>query len=294
MCVSAQRINWDNLQLVLAIVNGGGLSGAARILNLNHATVLRRLDRVEDEVGVRLFLRNRTGYEPTHAGMQLFDTATRIEKEVVAGYRRISGHDVRLAGNLRCATTDYLAATLLRPAISRFCDRFPDVQVQLSISPRIISLADREADVAIRPISEKPDDLVGEPVYRMNFGIYAAQSLLERCAPERDPAKLDWIGVDDSFSHVLTHQWRTREFPNVRLRARFDSTLAICDAAKEGIGAAFLPHFLAARHSELECIVRDDHAWHLDVWVLTHRDLARVNRIREFMTEVKQCFPAAT
>lgn len=290
--MSAHRANWDNFRLVLAIVNGGGLSGAARILNLNHATVLRRLDRFEDEVGVRLFLRNRTGYEPTLAGQQLFDTASRIEKEVLAGYREVSGHDARLSGILRCATCDYLAQTLLRPAISRFCVNHPKIQVELTISPRVCSLAERDADVAVRPSCTRPDDLVGERVCRMEYGVFAARSLLERCAPERDPGKLDWVGVDEAFAYVVTHQWRRQSFPNVHLRARFDSTLAICDAVNEGLGVAFLPRFLAQRHSELECIADGDPAWHLDVWVLTHPDLKRVSRIREFMSEVKRCFPA--
>lgn len=290
--MNAQRINWDDLQLVLAIVNGGSLSGAARILNLNHATVLRRLDRFEDEIGVRLFLRHRTGYEPTPAGKEMFDGASQIEQEVLAVYRCVSGYDLRLSGTVRCATTDYLAETLLRPAISQFCVNNPEIQLELTITPQVSSLANREADVAVRPLRTPPDDLVGEQVCRMNYGVYAARSFLERCAPERDPGKLDWVAVDQSFSHVMTHQWRTERFPGVRLRARFNTLLAICSAVEEGVGVAFVPHFLTQHYSELECIADSDPDWYLDVWVLTHPDLERVGRIKEFMTEVKRCFPA--
>lgn len=286
--MNAQRANWENLQLVLAIVKGGGLSGASRILNLSHATVLRRLDRFEDEIGVRLFLRNRTGYEPTRAGTELFETACRIEKEVEEGYRNISGHDVRLSGTVRCTTADYLADTVLRPAVSRFCADHPRIQVELEISPRVHSLANRDADVAVRPVSAPPDDLVGEHLFRMPFGIYAARSFLERDAPERDPAKLDWVAVDQSFSHVVTHQWRRESFPDVHLRARYNSLLPICAAVEEGLGVALMPHFLAQRYSDLECIHEGDPAWYLDVWVLTHPDFKRVSRIREFMSAVKR------
>jgi len=72
-------MEWDDLRLVLAVARERGLAGAARVLRVNHSTVFRRLNAAEADLGVQLFERLPTGYQPTEAGSRLIGAAERIE-----------------------------------------------------------------------------------------------------------------------------------------------------------------------------------------------------------------------
>ena len=121
-------IDWDDLRLVLAIARGAGLSGAARLLGLNHATVFRRLNQLEQRVGVRLFERFRTGYAATAAGEKVVALADRIESGVVEVTRELSGQDMRPQGTVRLTTTD-----ALMPLIGRCLPHLHDTNPEIKI-----------------------------------------------------------------------------------------------------------------------------------------------------------------
>ena len=145
------NMKWDDLRLVLAIAGTGSLSGAGRRLGLSHATVFRRLGRMEERLGARLFERARTGYAPTLAGEVVAALARRIEGEVLEVERRVAGQDLRPAGTLRVTTTDTLLIGLLSPILVRFRSRFPDISLQVAVANEVFDLSRREADVALRP-----------------------------------------------------------------------------------------------------------------------------------------------
>src|SRR5690242_542552 len=105
-------IDWDDLKLALAVARGRGLSGAAKLLGINHATVFRRLNALEQVLGVRLFERFRDGYAATAAGERVVAMAERMEAEVIDASRALSGQDVRLEGPVRITTTEALLPLL--------------------------------------------------------------------------------------------------------------------------------------------------------------------------------------
>src|SRR4051812_43776618 len=102
------RIPWDDLRYVLAVAAEGSLAGAARALGVNHTTVLRRMNRFEEQLGARLFERLPTGYLLTADGEELISAARQMEDTVVTLERRLSGQDRKLAGAVRVTTTDTL------------------------------------------------------------------------------------------------------------------------------------------------------------------------------------------
>ncbi|MGY4594865.1 molybdate transport repressor ModE-like protein [Bradyrhizobium sp. GM22.5] len=68
-------IDWDDFRFVLAIVRGGSVSAAAKQLGVDHATVIRRVDRLEKHLSAKLFDRRKTGYLLTEAGQRVADSA---------------------------------------------------------------------------------------------------------------------------------------------------------------------------------------------------------------------------
>ena len=90
-------IDWDDLQIFLAVLRSGSLRGAARNLHLNHATVNRRLRALEAGFGSKLFDRTRDGFFPTQAGEDLLESAERVEDELFKAQRDIAGRDANLS-----------------------------------------------------------------------------------------------------------------------------------------------------------------------------------------------------
>ena len=136
--MNEQMIRWDDLQIVLAIAESGSLSGAGRQLGLSHATVFRRLNDMEERLGVSLFLRTARGYTPTPAGEDVASTARRVQAEVLGTERRIAGRDMKLSGTLRITTTDTLFYGLLSPLFADFRERHPDIQLEVQRPPLLL------------------------------------------------------------------------------------------------------------------------------------------------------------
>lgn len=274
-----RQLLWDDLRIVLAIAEAGSLSGAGRRLELSHATVFRRLGDIEARVGVKFFERTRTGYSPTPAGEEVAAGARRVEAEVLDIERRVAGRDLRPSGTVRLTTTDALLSGVLSPIFAEFRRTFPDISLEVAVPSQLFNLSRREADIAIRPSSTPPENLVGRKVGRIAQAIYAKKDL------KRDVRDLhaDWIGPDESMAYRVLDAWMETEGLNDRCRYRVDTTLGMLAAARAGLGLAVLPCYLADNDSALTRLGEPLPALSVDLWLLTHPDLRNTARIRAVM-----------
>ena len=157
-------IDWSDLRFFLAVAEQGSLGGAARALGVNHTTVLRRISAIEQRLGLRLFDLLPSGYAMTAGGEILLSAAKQVEDTISSLERALAGQDLRLVGSLRVTTTDTLAASLMMPIISAFRTAHPGIDLELAISNAMFSLSKRDADVAVRPATHPPENLVGRRI----------------------------------------------------------------------------------------------------------------------------------
>lgn len=277
----AAQMDWDDLRLLLAIARAHSLSGAARTLAVNHATVFRRLAAIEERLGVRLFDRHKGGYVPTAAGEEIVRVATAIDEQVADLDRRVTGRDLRLEGTLRVTTVDTLATTLLAPVFAQFASTYPGVTLELTVANAIASLSRREADVAVRPTPEPPEGLVGRRIAELAIAVYGSRGYL-KAAGTLDEREHTWIAPDDSLSHLAVAKWLDRLKP-ARIALRSDSMQAMCAAAEAGVGLAALPCYLADPRKELVRFAPPRPDFAVGLWILTHEDLRRTARVRAFI-----------
>src|SRR6201986_5113845 len=102
--------NWDDYRYVRAVAETRSLVGAAELLGVNHSTVFRRINALEEGLGARLFERGRAGYALTAAGEEMVPLASRMGEEITSFERRIAGRDIKPSGELRVTTNDTLMA----------------------------------------------------------------------------------------------------------------------------------------------------------------------------------------
>lgn len=282
--MSEQHLPWDDLKTVLAIAQAGSLSGAARALGVSHATVFRRLGAIERRLGVQLFDRGRAGYTPTSAGEDVAVAAARIESEVVGIERRVAGRDRLPSGTLRVTTTDTLLNGLLSPILARFRHQYPEIALEITVSNVLLSLSRRQADVAVRPTQSPPENLVGRRVGSVIQAVYGARAAFADAGTRPpDPGTLDWIGPDETLWYRQLEAWMRERGLDARCRYRVDSLQGMQAGVRDGIGVAVLPCYLGDADERLIRLGEPLPELAHDLWLLTHPDLRRVERIRVFM-----------
>jgi DNA-binding transcriptional LysR family regulator len=277
-----RSLAWDDLLYVLSVGRSGSLSGAARTLKVNHSTVFRRIGAIEEQLGVRLFDRRRDGYAPTAAGEAVIELAGRLDEDVVALERKLAGEDLRPSGTVRVTTTDTMIATVT-PLCGKFRGLYPEICVELITGNEFLNLSRRDADVALRPSLTPPENLHGRRLSAIAFAVYGAPSYLAAAGGADLSRAHQWIGLDDSLSHLSVHRWLADNVPKERIGFKASSFVAVTEAARSAMGLAILPCYLAESSGGLERIGDPLPELATDFWLLVHEDLRRTARVRAFM-----------
>jgi len=275
-------LDWGALQVFVAVCETGAVAAAARHLQVDASTVLRRLAALEAAVGTPLFERGAGGYAPSPAGRDLQAQLGDAGLRVAAAAREARGQDDAVRGTVRVTTTDTLVHGLLVPHLERFCRQHPAVQIELAVDNQFRSLTRREADVAIRGSNRPPQNLVGRRVGDIRTAPYAARRYLDTRAPRTPLAELDWIAPDEALSHLAQAAWLRRHVAPGRIVASVDSLVGMADAAAHGLGAAMLLCPLGDARPGLVRLAEPDAAMDTQIWILTHPDLRQVARVRAF------------
>ena len=217
-------------------------------LGVNHSTVFRRLGQLEEELGVKLFERHRTGYALTAAGEEMAALAERMEEDVATFARKLAGQAVSPAGELRVTTNDTLLVHLLTPIFARFTRSCPDVRLDVVLANQALNLSKRDADVAIRATDNPPETLVGRRVATIAWAIYGARRGLPAARRRRSrrasPSAPGWRSATTSPASKAARFVRDRVAPE-RIVYKVNTVLGLAEAVESGIGIGPLPCFIA-------------------------------------------------
>lgn len=280
--MKAQPLEWNDLHLVLAVCREGTLSGAARVLGVNHSTVFRRIGAIEEKLGVRLFERLPTGYAMTEAGEAMRKVGERVENDMLGLSRELIGRDLSLSGVLRVAVPDALLLKILMPHLSIFAKRYPEILLELVISNNYMNLTKREADLAVRVTQAPPETAVGRHLCDMMTSIYGSTEYLAR-QTSNTIETYTWLMPDENLAHLPINKWLNRNYPKAKTGFRCNSIMGLHEAAVQGLGIASLPCFLADPDTRLSRILAPPDELISELWLLTHPDLKRTARVRALM-----------
>lgn len=268
--------NWDDTRIFLAVARSGTLSGAAETMDMGIATLSRRLDRLEKSLAVPLFSRHQSGYRLTDDGEALLARAEALEHAGLA-----FGETARLQGNVaglvRLATSDNLAAHFILPSLNGLMEKYPDLRVEVLSGVQSVNLHRRDADLAIRMVKPESGNLTLKRLGKVGFGLYSADTGL---AGSTDVAfnHAQYIGWPESHQHLPAARWITRTLRGRPCRVEANTLLAQLSAVSAGLGLCVLPHFMA-RKNGLQC-VNADIGVDQNLWLVMHSDLAHSRRVR--------------
>lgn len=293
----ASTLNWDDLRLVLAIVEHGALSTAATHLRISHPTLSRRLRRMEQKLGARLFERTPTRLRLTAAGEDVRQLARRVRDDIAALERRIGGRDTGPDGPIRLTAPDAVAEYLLPGILAEVCREHAGLTIELIVSNQVISLAQRSADIALRITASPTETLRGRRVGTVAMAVYAARDLPLSETPTNF-ADVPWVGFDTTLACSGPGTWVAQNIPERDIRFRANTLLSAAQAVRSGIGYGLLPCFVGGSIENLVRIGAPLPALSLPLWLLVHPDIARLPRIRRagdaLAAKLKQAAPLLT
>lgn len=172
-------MNWDDVRIFLAVARAGQILGAAKRLDLNHATVSRRIASLEEALRAKFFRRTTTGSELTPAGERFLLIAERMEADMLAARAEIAEEDYDISGTVRIGAPDGFGVAYLAPRLGELTVRHRELVVQLVPVPRSFSLSRREADIAITVERPSEGRLVASKLVDYSLGLYASRAYAE-------------------------------------------------------------------------------------------------------------------
>lgn len=281
---------WDEIRTAWQVARLGTVSGAAEVLGVHHATVIRHIDALEARLGTRLFQRHARGYTATDAGRELLEVAQGAADRFDQLASRIKGQSETVSGELIITAISGIPG-LLSPAIAGFQVQHPGLVVRFLTDMRLFRLNSGEAHVAIRAGTRPEDpDYVVQKFIQLRTGLYAAPSYVERHGlpkSEADLAKHYFVGADDPHSRAPFYGWLRSTVPAERVIYRTSEAAATEAAVRAGAGIGFMSAREASTDPGLIEVMPCRPEWTTSLWLVTHVDLHRTVKIQKFLSHIK-------
>ena len=278
-----QHFTWDDLMFFLAVARTGQLSTAARQLRTSHATVSRRIDRLEFALKVKLFERNPRGYVLTAIGQRFIETAEKIESETEKLQADIAGGANAQRGVIRISAPEGFANFFLTHNLGQFAAAFPNLSLELVTIQQIMALSRKEADVAVALDPPKGGPYFCEKISDYSLHVYGSRRYLRQHGPVNnrdDLLRHPFIGYIEDMIFAPGLDYLGDVHPGIKARYQSSSIFAQLTATRNDLGLCVLPHFVAKQHPELEIVLADQIELRRHYWLICHHDLRNVPRVR--------------
>lgn len=175
------KVDWDHLRFFLVLARAKTLTNAARLMEVEHSTVARRIQALENTLGTQLFKREAKGYELTAEGLALVPRVEQMEQSFIQIDKR---HDP-LQGRVRIGAPEGFGTAFLARLLAEFSQHYPSLTIDLIPVPKTIKLSHREADIVISIDRPKSGPYIITQLSNYCLKLYGSQSYLQQNPPIR-------------------------------------------------------------------------------------------------------------
>lgn len=274
--------DWSLYRTLLAVMDDGSLSGAARRLGLTQPTVARHVEALETALGTDLFVRSQRGLAPTDLARSLRPHAETIAASAAALLRTASGTTGEVVGIVRISASEVVGVEYLPPILTQLRREHPRLTVELVLTDRVDDLLRRDADIAVRNTEPTQGSLLARRLSAIELGFHAHRDYLERRGTPtsiQDLADHDLIGFDAETPMLRAMLAHLPGLDGRSFALRTDSNLAQLAALRAGFGIGVCQAALARRDPLLTRVLGDI-AFPLPLWVAMHENLKTSARYR--------------
>ena len=286
-CITREAANmaieWELYRSLLGVLREGSLSGAARALGVAQPTVGRHIAALEAALGLVLFTRSQTGLLPTEAALALRRHAETMESTAAALERTAASLGDGVRGVVRVTASEVIGVEVLPPVVAALRERYPELEIELALSNSVQDLLQREADIAVRMLRPRQEQLVARRVGSIEVGLHAHRDYLARHGTPATPDDLaghTLIGYDQMTPLVRAALDRWPQFARRSFTVRTDSDLAQLALIRAGAGIGFCQAALARRDPSLLRVLPEAFSLPFETWITMHEDLRHSPRCR--------------
>ncbi|WP_332672292.1 LysR family transcriptional regulator [Aromatoleum sp.] len=244
----------DDLQAFLAVARDRSFTKAAARLGVTPSALSHTVRALEERLGVRLLARTTRNVAPTEAGERLMRSVAPLFDQIAAEVEALGELRDKPAGTIRITCTDDTIELYLRPMLSGFLKRYPDITLEVFVDNGFTNIVEERFDAGIRLGEAISKDMIAvriSPDWRL--AVVGAPAYLERCSPPRTPHELTehaCINIRHRPSGAI-YAWefeKDGQAFTVKCEGQlvFNSIVHVLNAAVDGIGVAYVPEALAA------------------------------------------------
>jgi DNA-binding transcriptional LysR family regulator len=279
-------LNWDHFRYMIAVADSGSVSRASVALNVSHATVLRAINRLEDELQLRLFDHVKTGYRLTSDGEDILENARLMHSNVQQIVRKAKSRDTVPSGPLNIITPDPSLFDMM-PVFKAFTAQFEQITIN-TLSGTItkpLDFIEQQVDLLIIVSNTPPEALVGRQLGHVQFGAYVHKDYPLEESFSNATTALNWITwsqTRDSGDELLLYQQQFLLHDGIATQIVMNASTHhdALQAVHAGMGAAFLRKPIVADDLIEVPLKKPFRDW--GIWVLTHPDFRTASRVTAF------------
>ncbi|NVB82202.1 MAG: LysR family transcriptional regulator [Kofleriaceae bacterium] len=277
--MSSGEPSWELYGTFLAVMREGSLSGASRALALAQPTVRRRIEALEEALGVVLFTRATNGLVPTDAAIGTLPHAEAMASSAHALVRTLSGPADSVRGTVRITASEIIGTEVLPRLLAPLLATHAQLQLELAVTNRAEDLLRRDADVAIRMVAPTQAALIARRAATIPVGLYASEAYVAVRGVPRKVAELrDHALVGQDTGRTTIDALAALGIATTRrdYAVRTESDVAQLAAVRAGLGIGVCQVPLATGLVRVLPKVTVP----LDAWVVMHEDLRTQRRVR--------------
>ncbi|MDA9431004.1 LysR family transcriptional regulator [Bradyrhizobium sp. CCBAU 51627] len=289
--------SWDDLKLFLACAKFKSFRNAAEELGLTSTTLMRRVDRLEESIGCKLFLRDQSGLTLSDEGAAMIADVAHMERHAFNVFRRASRSSNDTSGTVRVAVTEGPGNFWILPRLIDFQKTYRKITVDLRCAMEQADVARLESDIAIQLEPPTNSDLIVTKLGRLHIypfvsedyaNLYGVPSTLAEL-PSHRIIKQSAPQVDDSaYARVLG----LKSLEGI-VGIKTNSSVGVLYAVERGAGIGFLPTVAIALGAPLVAVdLGVSH--HADLWLTYHKEFRASERHKVVVDWLKQIFDPKT
>jgi DNA-binding transcriptional LysR family regulator len=170
----------QSLTLLVQILDAGNLAEAARRMKMSRANVSYHLNQIERDLGQQLIRRTTRRLEPTEIGLKLAAHGRVIQNELLAAREAVASLGRELGGRVRLSVPSGYGQLTMSPWLLEFKRQYPAIVLDVLFENRVEDLMREEVDIAVRVLSDPPQNLVARDMGPVRFVACASREYAER------------------------------------------------------------------------------------------------------------------
>jgi DNA-binding transcriptional LysR family regulator len=264
---------FDAMQAFVRVVEAGSFTRAAETLQLSKTSVTQLVQQLEARLRVKLLNRTTRKVKVTADGAAYYERAVRLLADIDDAETSLSSASKSPRGRLRVDVPSPLARMILVPALPAFHARYPDIQLDMGVSDRMVDLIGDQVDCVIRGGEVIDPSLIARRVGELQMSACAAPSYLQRLGTPLHPRDLEdshhrTVGYLSSRTAKIMSFRLHREGESIEVQGRHvlavDDGNAYLAAGLAGLGVLWLPDYMSKAHLASGELTRLFEDWHLD------------------------------